>query len=309
MNSIIEIKDRIKLNFDVKKFHINQYIDGNPTYTFNSVKFNIPENIDKSSPSGYYDASLSLVPIILSGYEEEIDRIIVENNKKIAYTRFFRIDVSNAIKENEIIINDISYNKNKQRDKQCLENFAERIFECNENYTLGFITPQERINQLLDSFSIFYITMFKDGIQQLRMEEAKLPDEVFFSRIWKRFVSEEDVEEKVDDISFIWNSRIDMHSNWVNQFILEGISRGIDKKTNIKTTFGGIFISRKKFSEEKRTGVTLNISPSLYFKNTSTYNVRIFGGNTTGKQITTKDLWNNIEFHEMLKTIVESPIY
>lgn len=305
----VSIKDKIKLNYDIREFDINKYYDGNQLYSFNSVQLNIiPSSNDVKLV--IHDFLPCNAPILLSNYEEEILKITLENNRKIGYTKSFRIDLLKAIEENEITINDLSNNEQKQKDNLIFGNFISDLREANENFAIGLITKSERKNSLISSFQYFYRTMFKDELEQRKRENTKLTDEEFFSIKWNGRMR----PDKINNITFIWPHPTS--SNWVSQFYLEGIKRGIDKKTSIKFTFSGIYISKEKYGDSNKCQATLTIQISQKnYRPLSTnmddliFDAELWERNKEFKKLETKNLWQNKEFMKMLERVIESPTY
>ena len=302
MVTSINIKDKVKLNFEINEFNIPKYFDGNQSYSFKNIQLNIlkPEN-DLALVTN--DFLPCYAPIILSNFEEQILKIDFENNRKIVYTKSFRIDLQKAIEDNEIKINHPINYEQKQKDKYIFKKFVDNLISHNLNYAFGLITKSERKNHLIDSFQEFFRTMFKHELEQIKANEAQLTDEEFFSKRWKSLLPDKDYKKKVNNISFIWSPP---NYGWMSQFILDGIKRGIDKKAYIKLTFSGIYISKEK-SGNNKCQVFLNITKSEKQVDKLIYDVKLWEKNKLTKKIETKVLWNNIEFKEMLETIVKSP--
>ena len=306
MDLRINIGDNIKLSFDVREFHIIKYFDGEKSYSFNSIQLNILEFTNDFKPI-VDDFLPCFAPIILSDYEEQILEVTTEKNRKVGYTKSFRIDLLNAIEEKEIEINSSSISKNSQT----FEDFINGLIEFNVNFACGLITKSERKNSLIDTFQGFYRSMFKEEIQQREIEEKKLTDEEFFTIKWNGR------PDKINDITFIWSNSKSLSSiGWVNQFMLEGIKRGIDKRTSIGFLFSGIYISKKKYGDINNCEVNLVIQisqksysmPSLNF-NELTFDVEFWEKNRGKRVIEIKNLWQDEDFLECLNRVIESPAW
>lgn len=300
MDTSINIKDKVKLNFEIDEFNISKYFDGNQSYSFKNIQLNIikPENDLTFVANDFLPCN---APIILSNFEEQILKINIENNRKIAYTKSFRIDLLKAIEDNEIKINNpINY---EQKENQIFKNFVENLISHNLNYACGLITKSERKNHLIGSFQDFFRTIFKNELEQIKVDESQLTDKEFFSKRWKSLSPEKDYKKKVNNIIFIWSPP---NFGWMSQFISEGINRGIDKKTYIKLTFSGIYISKEK-SGKNKSQVFLNISKSEKQIDKLSFDVKLWEKNILTKRLETKSLWNNLKFKEMLEIVIESP--
>jgi len=310
MDLSINIRDKIKLNYDVKEFHIVKYFDGDKSYSFKNIQLNILKftNDFKRIVDDFLPC---YAPIILSNYEEEILKIITENNRKIVYTKSFRIDLIKAIDEKEIEVNNSTIGNKTQKNNQIFENFINNLLYSNVNFACGLITKSERKNQLISSFSEFHKEMFKDEIQQRRIDEKKLSDEEFFTIRWNGG------PDKINDVTFIWPGVSSLSSDgWVNQFRLEGIKRGIDKKTNVGFFFSGIHISKRKYGDNNKCEVNLviQISQKNYPNPPPNFNDLIFDvefweKNKGNRIIEIKNLWQNNEFLECLNKVIESPTW
>jgi len=286
MDLSINIKDKIKLNFDVNEFNIFKYLDEHQSYSFKNIQLHIikPENNLKLVAPDLlpYNA-----PIILSTYEEQILKINIENNRKIGYTKSFRIDLLKAIEDNEIKISNPSGNGQTQNSNQIFEEFVNNLINHNVHFACGLITKTERTNHLINSFQYFYRTIFKDELEQIKVEETNLTDEEFFNKSWKNLSTEKEYEKKINNIIFIWSPPILL--DWVSQFISEGIKRGIDTKTYIKFTFSGIYISKEK-SGKNKCQVVLNISKSEKYTTKLIYDIKLWEKNILTKEVETKEI-------------------
>ena len=311
MDLSVNIGDKIKLNYDVREFHLDKYCSGSQSYSFNNIVLNFSKYKDDLGIIKN-DFLLFNAPIILSNYEEELIKIEIENKRKIGYTKSFRIDLLKAIKANEIKINCPTKNKRTQKDNQIYEGFVTNLQSTTEAFICGLITRSERKNKLIDFFQHFYRNIFKDDLEQIRVKEITMTDEEFFSKTWKRYLPRKDYKEekiKIRNIIFIWTLP-PTGFNWTHQFILEGIKRGIDKKTTAKLSFGGLYISKERFGDFNKNQAVLTISSTIQDPNDEViYFFEIWEKDKGIKKNETKDLWQNIEFKKKLERVIESPTF
>ncbi len=315
MSRNIKVGDKIKLNYDLKEFDLNKYFDGSPAYSFSSVQLNIPKPNSKYEVTA--DAFLPIyAPIIFSSYEEEILNITLEDQRKIGYTKSFKIDLSKAIEEDEITIN--SPSKNTQKHRLIFEDLLNNLLEHNENYIIGLITKLERKNSFIDCFQYFYRRIFKDELEELAIAETKLSDEEFFSKSWKRYVSQDDHKQIINNVTFIWSaSPIGM--GWRRKFILDGIKKGVYKKVNLGISFGGIHISKRKtgivnlldsfltisISEKSQPSTLMDINDLAF--DDLLYDSILYVNGVIEEVKEIKDIWEHKVFLKMLKKVIESP--
>lgn len=308
MDLSIKVGDKIKLNFDVKEFHIIKCFEGSKSYSFKNIQLNILKfandfklKIDDFLPC--------FAPIILSDYEEQLVKISIEDNRQIGYTKSFRIDLLKAIEEEEIKVNFPTIDNIKtQRNNQLFENFVNDLIEFNVSFAVGLITKSERKQHLIGAFENFYRVIFKEEIQQREIEDKKLTDEEFFTIRWNGR------PDKINGITFIGPVSIPLSSNsWVNQFKLEGIKRGIDKKTSFGFYFSGIHISKKRNGDFNKceANLIIQISQKNYPNPSTNINELIFDVEFSEKNkekriIEIKNLWQNKEFLGYLNRVIES---
>lgn len=308
---MVRVGERVKLSYLVKEFDIQKYIDGDKSYSFKNVQLCIP-NSDNGLEIRKPDFLPCWGPIILANYEEELLEVTVENNRRIGYTKSFRIDLLGAIKEGEIIIGSLLNTEQTQNNNEVFKDFIDELVGYNMNYACGLITKSERKKLLIDPFQHFYKVIFKDELDRIRKRESNLTNEDFFSKTWKRYLPRKDSEEiktKVGDIIFIWTFPPTEFA-WYHQFILEGIRRGIDKKTNAQLSFGGLRISKEKVGDFSKNRTVLTISSTNRDSiDKIRYNIGFWDESTGREEIEIENIWQNIEFKEMLERVIESPVY
>ena len=312
MKSSVRIGDKIKLNYDVKAFNITDYIDGLSLHCFNHIQLYISEsnnNPDIQNKEFLFFKS----PIILFDYEEELLEIIHENSRRIGYTKSFKIDLLKAIEENEIIINSTSNSGSPAY--QFHQYFIHEILEINQNYSWALITEAERKSRIMDSFVTFYNSINKKETEQFRHKEklrrSNLTDEAFFSESWNRY-SQEDLTKGItsqkNNITLIWSSSA-QKLGWINQFAQEGIEKGIDQKTKLEVFFDGqLRISRIRHDWNNCLSYYTVTITRQNLKDQLRYIVDFWDSQVGSKRIEVENLWQDLEFQNMLGRIIAGPI-
>lgn len=308
----INIGDRVKLNYDVKEFDIVEYIKNDKLFSFKSVQHYIPEFNDSRILQEKNVLTYRL-PVVLFNYEEELLKIKLEDGLKIGYTNSFRVDLNQGIEENEILINDRRTIKSEHADKY--ENFIIDLLETNQSFSLGLITKSERKSYILDYFLQFYRYTFKDALEQIKKEEiireSKLSEEEFFRESWEKFLPKKDFEETktiIDGITFVW--KFASHkTTWIDEIILNGIQRGIDKKTHIQLGMGALYISKNRIGNNIKCSVFLKISLIREESDKLIYAIYFWDKEKGIKEIETSDIWQNAEFENMMDEVIKGPVY
>ena len=313
MNSNIKAGDVIKLNYALKSFSIYEFINARQSYAFNSIQLYTSKSGNDTAHFGE-NLFLSETPIILSGYEEELLHITKENNRQIGYTKSFRIDLSKAIEENELIIKRSP--EKKQNAYRIHQEFINEILEHSLNLSMGLITEPERESRLISSFVGFYNAAFKEEIEQNvskeKIRKSKLTDEEFFSGTWKEYLNRplsQGLKNIINNITFIWSSP-SQDLGWMDHFIRKGIALGIDQQTRLSIVIEGeLYISRERYGANNNCQSRLAVSTSDQNEEGKlVYIARFWDRHMGAKEIEAENLWQDMEYQNMLNSVIESPI-
>jgi len=299
------VGDRVRLNYFLQEFDIQKYIDGEQLYSFKNIQLNIPDP-DHEMPIRNSEFLPSWVPILMTNYEEDLLEVRFENNRDIGYTKSFKIDLTNAIKEHEIIINALPKDEQAGGNYQVFVDFIQNILDVNANFASGLITKLERKWSIQDSFQTFYESIFKEELQRIREQEIFLSDQEFFSNSWKRYLPRTDsgvTKTVIKNIVFIWTIPPTKFA-WYHQFVQEIIKKGLDRKTIAKLGFSGISVSNERPGKTIKNRVWFTID-SENRKSTDRlhYKLSYVNKKQERREIETENIWDNKEFQEILDRI------
>lgn len=304
------VGDRVRLNFLGRQFDIQKYIDGDMLYSFKNLQPNIPNQPDGIEIKNCEFLS-HCIPILLSSYEEELLEIRHKDGGMIGYTKSFKIDLSKAIEEEEIILKNLAGNDQTVRDQKFAEEFIQNILDYNLCYAYGLMTESERKSLIENSLQTYIENTFKEELQQIREENTSVSDQEFFSNSWKRYLARTDyvkTETAFKNISIIWTYPPTKFA-WYHQFVQECIINGLDKKTYTWLSFSGLHVSN-----ERPVNPTGNESSFIVTSDTQRstdelhYRITFINEKREEQEIETEDIWENKEFKKILKRIMNGPV-
>jgi|GEM_PF-4892472 len=307
----IKVEDRIKLIYDVQEFNIHEYLNGDNVFSFSSIQLNIPTIKENKKFKNRYVLPF-YAPIIASEYVEDVIKIEEENNRTIVYTKSFKIDFQNALKEKHISICKSEENEEIENENPLLKNFITELVENNTHFAMVLITMEERYNKLFYSFSEYFHRTFKNELEKLKQEDLKLSDDAFFKKTWevhKKRNTTEGRTFKINNINFIW-PLYPNDKSWTTPILARLIEMGLYDKLSVSLGFSGINLSKKKFGNYRNCYAYLDIRLTSFDSGeNSIYNIHFFEKYSGYTDFKTENFWSDERFTIMLDKVLKSPVY